>query len=110
MDFVLQPNDILVRKGVANMQRGAETVGGHLYLTNQRLRFESHSFNFQTGPSEIPLTEITSLKFCWSKFLNRFPIFPNSLAVMHADGSESSFVVHARKAWAQAIQTQLDAL
>ena len=96
MGLPLPPGETLVREGAANLHRGC-------------LRFQSHAFNVQTGATEIPLSEIVSLRLCWTRFLGRIPIFPNSLAVTLADGNEHHFVVHGRKRWAEAIQRQLNA-
>src|SRR6187455_2813762 len=70
-----------VKDGGANLQRGVETVGGWLYLTNQRVVFESHAFNVQTGVTEIPLASISGIRKCWTKFLNLIPLFPNSFGI-----------------------------
>lgn len=110
MGIELRPGETLVREGGANLHRGREVVGGHLYLSDQRLRFQSHAFNFQTGSAEIPLGDIVSLRLCWTKFLDRYPVFPNSLALTLTNGSEYRFVVHRRKRWAEAIQHQLNTL
>ena len=40
MKTELNPNEALIKKGGANLQKGAESVGGYLYLTDQRLIFE----------------------------------------------------------------------
>lgn len=106
MKIKLNPNEKLLREGAANLQRGAETVGGKLFLTDQRLFFQSHSINFQTGSTEIPLTQVRSTRLCWTKFLNLIPVFPNSLAVETSSGVEYRFVLFGRKAWAAAIGAQ----
>ena len=106
MKINLNPNETLVREGVANLQRGAETVGGRLFLTDQRLLFQSHALNFQTGSTDIPVHQIQGVRLCWTKFLNLFPLFPNSLAVQTSGGTEYRFVLLGRKAWAAAIGTQ----
>jgi hypothetical protein len=93
-----------VKDGGANLQRGLETVGGKLYLTNRRLIFESHALNIQTGPTIIPLGTITGTRKCWTKFLNLIPLFPNSVAVSTKDGKEYRFVTFDRQAWIDAIE------
>ena len=103
MKITLNTNETLVREGAANLQRGAETVGGRLFLTNQRLFFQSHSFNIQTGPTEIPLSQVLGTRLCWTRFLGVLPLFPNSLAVATAGGAEYRFVLFDRRAWAAAI-------
>ena len=42
MKIDLQPNEKLIKESGANLQRGAETVGGKLFLTNDRLYFDTH--------------------------------------------------------------------
>lgn len=108
MAIELRTGEKLIHEGGANLHRGWEAVGGHLYLTSQRLLFQSHSFNVQTGNAEIPLAEVASLRLCWTKFLGIIPVFPNSLAVHTTNGSEHRFVVHGRQAWSDAIRQQLD--
>ena len=105
----LKTDEKLVRDSAANLQRGLETVGGWLYLTDQRLLFESHSFNIQNGPTEIHLSQIKATRPVWTKFLGFLPIFPNSLAVSTGD-KEYSFVVSNRGLWASAIHIQASRL
>jgi hypothetical protein len=106
MKIDLHPNEKLQREGVANLQRGVETVGGKLFLTNQRLFFQSHSFNIQTGATDIPLSKIVGARRCWTKFLGFLPVFPNSLAIDTIGGVEYRFVLWGRSNWATAICEQ----
>lgn len=109
MKTELKPGETLVKKGAANLQRGVETVGGKLYLTNQRLVFEAHRFNVQRDSTEIDLADVQSLEKCWTKFLGLIPLMPNSLAVHTKDGEEYRFVVFGRGRWATAIHAQKSA-
>ena len=109
MKTSLQPGESVLREGGANLQRGWEAVGGRLFLTDQRLCFESHAFNVQSGPVEIPLAAITALRPAWTKFLGFLPVFPNSL-VVRAGETEYSFVLHGRQQWADAIGAQANRL
>ena len=45
MKFELRQGEQIIKEGKANLQREWETVGGKLYLTNQRLIFEAHKLN-----------------------------------------------------------------
>lgn len=45
MNTILLPGEMTVKEGPGNMQRGIETVGGRLYLTNMRVIFEAHALN-----------------------------------------------------------------
>lgn len=103
MKTELQPGENHIKSGGANMQRGAETVGGKLHLTNQRLVFESHKFNVQSGSTKIPLTEIAETQPVWTKFLNLIPLAPNSLAVVTQNGEEHRFVLGGRGKWQTAV-------
>jgi hypothetical protein len=99
----------LVHQSGANLQRGIETVGGHLLLTTRRLIFEAHRFNVQTGRTIIPLRDVVDVWKCWTKFLGLIPIFPNSLAVATARGKTYKFVLFGRDTWIRLIrETQQD--
>ena len=106
MKTELRQGEKHIKGGAANLQKNIETVGGKLYLTNQRLVFESHKFNIQSGVTEVELSNIQSAEKCWTKFLGFFPIFPNSLAVYTKQGKEYRFVLFGRGAWAAAIEAQ----
>lgn len=99
----LRPGEQVLREGRANMQRGPETVGGKLALTDQRLLFLSHAMNLQSQDSEVPLDRITGVRKAWTKFLGAFPLAPNSILVTTADVGEYSFVVTGRARWIEAI-------
>ncbi|MCA1623452.1 MAG: GRAM domain-containing protein [Acidobacteria bacterium] len=86
MKAQLVASETIVKEGIANHQRGAETVGGKLYLTTQRLVFESHDFNIQT--------------------VNLIPLMPNSIKVVTKAGQEHSFVVFGRDEWIRTIEGQ----
>jgi len=106
MKTKMNQNEQIIKKGAANLQKNIETVGGKLYLTNQRLVFEAHKINIQGGSTEIELVNIQSLEKCWTKYLGLFPIIPNSLAVYTKKGREYRFVLFGRGAWATAIEAQ----
>ena len=99
MKTVLKVEEQLVKKSPANHQRGIETVGGMLYLTTERLIFESHTLNFQTGETIISISEIARLRKNWTKFLGVIPIFPNNLSVTSGSGQEDKFVLFRRTSW-----------
>lgn len=86
------------------MARGAESVGGRLCCTNQRLIFESHAMNVQTGDTIIELGQIVSAKPVWTKAFGLIPLAPNSFEVTLRDGSAQSFVVMGRGEWIAAIE------
>lgn len=98
MKTPLQPNEVIVKEGMANATRGMEGVGGKLYLTNQRLIFESHDFNFQTGPTFINLSDITESGIGRTMVFNLFRLTPNMFYVV-SNGQRFEFTVYGRKDW-----------
>jgi hypothetical protein len=102
MKTELQPGEVVLRTGPANLFRGWEAAGGHLTLTNQRLVFEAHRFNLKSYSTLIELSAVTGLELCWTKLFNLIPLVPNALAVQTA-GAEFRFVLHEREAWRRAI-------
>ena len=109
MKVELNQNEQIIKKGTANLQRNIESVGGKLYLTNQRLVFKAHKINVQGGSTELELSDIQSSEKCWTKFFGFLPIMPNSLAVYTKKGKEYRFVLFGRGAWAAAIEAQRNA-
>jgi hypothetical protein len=106
MHIELLAGETLVRHGAANLQRGAETVGGKLHLTDRRLVFQSHAFNVQTGATDIALADVEGTALRWTKLLGLVPLLPNSLAVRVRGGGEHSLVLYDRKEWQRAIEAQ----
>lgn len=43
----LRSDESVIKEGAANLQKNIETVGGKLFLTEQRLIFEARKFNVQ---------------------------------------------------------------
>lgn len=105
MKIDLQSGEVILKEGSANLQKGWETVGGKLYLTNFRLIFKTHKLNIQSGITEIERSKIQNCKKCWTKFLNLIPLAPNSLAVRTIDGEEYRFVLYKRKTWIKEIES-----
>jgi hypothetical protein len=106
MKTELRQGEQVIRKGSANLQKNVETVGGKLYLTNERLIFEAHRFNVQRGVTEVELSNIDALSPSWTRQWGLLPIFPNSLAIHTKLGEEYRFVLFGRSAWAAAIESQ----
>lgn len=106
MKTQLLPGETVIKDGAANLQQGIETVGGRVHLTSQRLVFESHAINIQTGTTIIPLESITGVQKCWTRFLNLIPLFPNSVAIATKEGKEYRFVMYDRQSWMDAIDGQ----
>lgn len=104
MQTALHESESILREGTANLRRGIESVGGKLCLTNQRLIFESHRLNIQTGTTDIPLPEIHGARPAWTKVLGFLPAIPNGLTIVTTTDKQYDFVVHHRQQWAEAIR------
>lgn len=102
MKTQLLQNERLIKKGGANLQRGLETVGGNLYLTNIHLIHEPHSFNLQTEPAVIGLSAVKSIRPDWTKLLGVIPAFPNAL-VITTEEREYRITVFNREKWLESI-------
>ena len=88
----------LIKDGPANHFVGAEGVGGWLYVTNKRVFFKSHSFNFQTHEWSVPLEEVSRVEA-----YRTLGIFPRGLLIA-TNGGQERFVVNDNKGWVSAIQ------
>lgn len=97
-------DEAVVIDGAANLQRGIETLGGWLYLTDRRLIFEVHKWNFQKQDEIINLEDIAFVQNAWTFILNIIPIYPNSIVVSMKQGIDYRFVVSNRKDWIEMIQ------
>lgn len=104
----LRASEQVIKKGAANLQKGYEAVGGTLCLTNNQLVFEAHNFNLQVGTTVVELSNIQTVRKCWTKLFGILPLFPNSLAVRTIQGDEYHFVLVGRSAWLAAIEAQLN--
>lgn len=78
-------------KVAANLFRGIEAVGGHLYFEENEMVFKSHAVNIQTGETHIPYVNISDIKKC-----NTLGIVPNGILVTTRDGMKYKFVVWGR--------------
>ncbi|AZZ93534.1 MULTISPECIES: GRAM domain-containing protein [unclassified Hahella] len=105
----LAPGEDILKEGAANLQKNVETVGGKLYLTNQRLVFRAHALNVQGGVTEIPLAQVCKLTKCWTKLFGVVPLYPNSLAISTHDNTVFRFVLFGRDSWRAAIAEQVGA-
>ena len=104
IDTEITKGENLLKAGGANLQKGLETVGGHLHLTNNRLVFVAHKLNIQTGVTEIQLADIVSVHKWRTKLFGKIPIFPNSIRVICRQGEEFNIVLNNRDSWVDEIE------
>ena len=104
-DF-LEPSESVIMEGKANMQQGlGVNKGGSLILTDRRLVFKAHAFNFGSKLDEIPFSQIASS----GKTLSIFVPTPNMIKVGTKDGNEYKFVVVRKQKdeWINKISEQI---
>ena len=106
MKICLNPNENLMKEGNANLFRNIEAVGGKLFLTNQRLFFNSHAFNVQSGPLDIPILDIKHTELSWTKLFGIIPLLPNSITVTTIADVKHKFVVYGRNEWKRLIDNK----
>jgi hypothetical protein len=85
-------------EGPANHFKGAEGVGGYLWLTSGQLFFRSHRFNIQNHDCRMPLSEITEVEATKTLGMIR-----NGLLVRLVSGTQERFVVNKNGDWAARI-------
>ncbi|WP_316771966.1 hypothetical protein [Pedobacter frigiditerrae] len=89
----------IILSGRANHFKGAEAVGGKLYLFKDRLEFKSHGFNIQNHQQRIDIADITAVIFYSS-----LGIIPNGLQITTKSGVVEKFVINGRKRWKEEIE------
>lgn len=94
----LANDEFIIRKGAATYLVPSEGVGGKLFLTNQRLFFEPHSFNFQRRERSIRLEQIVAIEAKYSDFISR------KLSIYLTNKSVEELIVYKRKTWVSEIQ------
>jgi hypothetical protein len=78
-------------KVAANLFRGMESVGGHLYFGEDAMVFKSHALNIQTGDTHICYADIENVKK-----RNTLGLVPNGILVTMKDKTQYKFVVWKR--------------
>lgn len=96
--FTSLSNRSLIYSGAANHFLNGESVGGGLYLTNDKLLFKSHKLNFQNHELLLDINKIAEVCFC-----NTLGIIPNGLEIRTTNGDIEKFVVYRRATWKQQI-------
>lgn len=94
IDIELDPDEEVVFETDANHFVGAEGVGGKLFLTTNRLVFNSHKINIQSGERSIMLEEIAEIKrYKTLGFIN------NGISVISNSNRVDRFVVEQPDKW-----------
>jgi len=85
-------------EGPANHFKGAEGVGGYLWLTPGQLFFRSHRLNIQNHECKMPLSEIAG-----AEATKTLGMISNGLLVRLVSGSTERFVVNKNVEWVESI-------
>lgn len=87
-------NETIVFETGANHFKGAEGVGGKLYLTNKRLVFKSHKYNIQNHELSINLSDVDKVDR-----YKTLGIANNGLAVTTTHNIVEKFAVQQPDEW-----------
>ncbi|NYI42565.1 GRAM domain-containing protein [Demequina lutea] len=99
MKTQLREGETTIKSGGAKLRRGIEAVGGMFYFTNQRLVFESHGFNIQTGAVAVELSDIQSLEQTYTKLFGFIRMFKNALLVTSKAGDSQLYTLNGIGSW-----------
>jgi hypothetical protein len=94
----LADHEVILRKGLATYFVSSEGVGGKLFLTNYRLFFEPHSFNFQRRENSIRLSDIVAIEARHGDFISR------KVSIYLRNKSVEEFIVYRRRIWVSEIE------
>ncbi len=95
----LEKDETILFEAPANHFKGIEAVGGKLYLTNNRLVFKSHKFNFQNHEISIALSDIEKV--------NKYKVLGianTGLSITTDENKTEKFVVQKREEWMKQLQ------
>ncbi|MEX2349833.1 MAG: GRAM domain-containing protein [Flavobacteriaceae bacterium] len=102
----LKETENIIMEGGANLFRNKLiAVGGKLFLSNKRLIFNSHKYNFQMGETSIRIEKIEKITL---RKTGR--IVDNGLRIETNDNLIFDFVVNDREKWVKKIHEQKNAL
>lgn len=94
MKIDTQADETILFDTGANHFKGAEGVGGKLYLTTKRLVFKSHKFNIQNHELSISLSDIDKVDR-----YKTLGLVNNGLSVKTVDNKTEKFVVQKIDEW-----------
>ncbi len=98
----LESDEQIIVSGGANLFRGSIALGGELTLTDKRLIFKPHIFNFDHSDEKIEVDKIRGVKKV--KTLN---LFDTSLIILTEDEHEFKFVLgNNREKWYELLKAK----
>lgn len=93
--------DANLHSQAANLFRGAEAVGGRVFVTQRTIRFEAHSVNVQGGAEVIRIADVAGMDRVATLFVN------NGVLVRLRTGGEKRFVLEDRERFIQVVSEQM---
>lgn len=96
-----QPDETISFQTPANHFKGAEGVGGRLYITNKRIIFKSHKLNIQNHKLSINLTDINKVDRYKS-----LGIIDNGIEIISKNNNIDKFVVEQAAEWIKKLNQQ----
>lgn len=103
--FPLEPEEQILKKGMASLHQEGGAWTGAFYLTTDRLVFVGYMMDISRKYlEEIPLAHIENIKGG-----KTFYLFPNVLQITTIRGRTVEIIVEGRDEWLKAIQDVLDA-
>ena len=96
--FDVHNNETLMLQKPANHFKGAGSVGGHLCLTDKRLRFKSQGINTQSEECTINLSDISHVNT-----FKTLGLVNNGIEIITNEQVVERFVVDKQKHWLQSI-------
>jgi len=97
VSFELRNSEMIIKEGPASYFVGLGTIGGKLYLTNERLLFFPHKLNYSTKNSEIEISDISNV------MKKKIFLSAHGLKIILSDNRNEEFLVYGRKKWISAI-------
>ncbi len=104
-DFTKVDRNTIIYHGMANHFKDGISVGGTLFLSRDRLIFQSNLINFMKRHEKI--ISIENIKEV--KFEDSLSSFKNGLAIITESGSED-FIVNKRNIWIEHIKSVMPKL
>lgn len=102
----LENGEVVLRKGLANLQNRHGKFPGYLILTNYRVIFEG-SGNSLIRNSDL-LSQIDEMELGWTKILKFIPVLPNAVVISYNNGQLHRYTVWGRNRWLDEIKEQKD--
>lgn len=98
--FPMKEQEIILRKGMANLYYEGDAFQGALYLTDERVIFVGHLSDItRKYMVDIPLSHIAAMTTGRSLY-----IVPNILCIRTIRSDSYKFIVKQRDSWHTAIQ------